>query len=82
MQSGVPQLCVNFPVYQEINNLHEIAVLINDTSTQQIAGALNNLLHNKSYWQQLHQNCNVAAKELNWQQEEKKLLLFYKNIFG
>lgn len=81
MHAGLPQVCVNYPAYQEINNQHQIAVLINDLHPETIAGALNELLNNKELYNQLQQNCLQAREAINWQQEEKKLLEFYKNIF-
>ncbi len=82
IHSAVPQLCVNYPVYEEINNLEEIAVLIDNLDSITIATALNELLNNEDHWQQLHQNCKTASKIFNWQKEEIKLIAFYKNIFG
>ncbi|RZJ75762.1 MAG: glycosyltransferase [Flavobacterium sp.] len=82
IHSGVPQVCVGYPVYQEINNLRPIAVLIEDVQPEAIAAALNGLLQNKEQWEILHNNCLVAATELNWQNEEKKLIAFYNKIFG
>ena len=82
IQSATPQLCVNYPVYKEINNLYNIAVLIDDLSPANIAAVLNELLNDEQKWQELQHNCNIAAKELNWQNEEIKLIAFYKNIFG
>lgn len=82
IHSGVPQLCVNYPVYKELNNLYNVAVVIDQPDSDSIAAALNNLLNDDSKWKILHGNCRIAARELNWQQEEKKLIAFYKNIFG
>jgi glycosyltransferase involved in cell wall biosynthesis len=82
IQAGVPQLCVDYPVYREINEAYEIAELISDLRAQNISAKLNELLNDKTRWQQLHDNCLQAAKVLNWENEEKKLLAFYKNIFG
>ncbi len=82
IHAGVPQICVNFPVYKEINNFREIAVLVDDVESPTIANALNNLLQNEKNWTALHENCKIAARELNWQNEEKKLIAFYKNILG
>jgi glycosyltransferase involved in cell wall biosynthesis len=81
IHAGTPQLCVNYPAYREINNLHPVAVVINNTGEQEIATALNNLLTNEMQWQQMHEACLQAAKLLNWQEEEKKLIAFYKKIF-
>jgi glycosyltransferase involved in cell wall biosynthesis len=82
MQSVVPQLCVDYPVYREINNSMEIAVLIWDLSPESIAGKLNGLIHDPKRWETLHENCLRASAILNWEEEEKKLIQFYKNIFG
>jgi glycosyltransferase involved in cell wall biosynthesis len=80
LHAGVPQLCVNYPVYQEINNQYQVAVLINDLRAETIVGALNELLNNKNLYNRLQQNCLRAREVINWQEEEKKLLTFYKNI--
>lgn len=81
LHAGIPQLCVNYPVYKEINDKYAIAVLTDDTSSKKIAELLNNLLVNEVEYKTLQQNCLTARKELNWQEEEKKLLQFYKAIF-
>ena len=81
LHAGVPQICVDFPVYRELNNKHEVAVLVNDTSSESIAKALNELLQDRDKWERLSKNCLEAAKTLNWQEEEKKLLNIYKQLF-
>jgi glycosyltransferase involved in cell wall biosynthesis len=82
LQAGIPQLGVNYPVYKAINDTYNIAVLLDDISEQNIAKNLNQLLENEELYQTLQANCMLARKELNWQNEEKKLIAFYKNIFG
>ena len=82
LHAGIPQLCVSYPVYKEINDKHQIAVLVNDISSKNLAIQLNNLLENEVVYEQLQQNCLKAREDLNWQQEEKKLLMFYKNLLG
>ena len=82
LQSYLPQVCVRFPVYEELNNLYDIAVLVEDLSPNGIAHSINELLHDDKRWQELHENCKIAATELSWQNEEKKLIQFYKKIFG
>lgn len=78
---GLPQLCVDYPVYREINNKYQIAVLIPDLEPETIAQGLNQLLNNEELYNQLQQNCLKARNTLNWQEEEKKLISFYSNIF-
>jgi glycosyltransferase involved in cell wall biosynthesis len=82
LHAGIPQLCVNYPVYKEINSNLPIAVLIDDISQTNIATQLNNLLENEVLYNELQQNCLKLRQTLNWQNEEKKLIQFYKNIFG
>ena len=82
LHAGIPQLCVNYPVYKEINDKYHIAALTNDISEKKIAALLNNLLVNEVEYKMLQQNCLTAREELNWQEEEKKLFQFYKNLFG
>ncbi len=80
LHAGIPQLCVNYPVYKEINNDLPIAVLVDDISSTNIAAQLNNLLVNEVLYNELQQNCLKLRQTLNWQNEEIKLIQFYKNI--
>ncbi len=80
LHAGIPQLCVDYPVYKEINIQQAIAVLVNDISASNLAAQLNNLLHNKVLYTEIQQNCIKAREIFNWQTEEKKLLEFYKQL--
>jgi glycosyltransferase involved in cell wall biosynthesis len=82
LQAGIPQLGVNYPVYKALNDTYNIAVLIDDVSEETITKNLNKLLNDEELYAQLQTNCLKARLELNWQNEEKTLLSFYKNIFG
>ena len=80
MHAGVPQLCNAYPEYKAINQQYEIAYLIEQPDSKSIANALNEMLQTQSYYEQLQQNCLGARNIYNWQNEEKKLLDFYKNL--
>jgi glycosyltransferase involved in cell wall biosynthesis len=82
LHAGIPQLCVNYPVYKEINSELPIAVLTDDTSSTNIATQLNNLLVNEVLYNELQQNCLKLRQTLNWQQEEIKLIQFYTAFLG
>jgi glycosyltransferase involved in cell wall biosynthesis len=82
LHAGIPQLCVNYPVYKEINNEVPIAVMIDDTGSINIAAQLNNLLANEVLYNELQQNCLKLRQTLNWQHEEIKLVEFYKALLG
>lgn len=81
IQAGIPQLCVNYPVYKEINNQYSIAVLTDDLSPAGIAHQLNKLLNNQELYNKLQAQCLVARKHLCWQEEEKKLISYYQKQF-
>ncbi len=82
MHAGIPQLCVDFPVYRELNNQHEIAVLTRELDSAQLAAALNRLLTDEKLYLRLQQNCMKARLELNWQHEEKELIGFYQKVLN
>jgi glycosyltransferase involved in cell wall biosynthesis len=81
INAGIPQLCVDYPGYQEINREYKIALLINDLSPETISKQLNNLLSNDVLYAELKSNCMKAREVYNWQQEEKKLIHFYNQLF-
>jgi glycosyltransferase involved in cell wall biosynthesis len=82
IQSAVPQLCVDYPAYRKINEEYEIALLIPDTKEETIANGLNRLLSDKELHERLKANCVKAAAVLNWQEEEKIVINFYKKLLG
>jgi hypothetical protein len=47
---------------------------------QTLADALNNLLVQAVVYETLRGNCIRAAQVLNWQEEEKDLLAFYRQL--
>lgn len=81
IHAALPQLTMNYPEYEAINRQFEVAVLIDTHDPERIAAALNNLLLDDVLHQRLKQNCLKARQQLNWQQEEKKLLAFYQSVF-
>jgi len=81
LHAAIPQLCVDYPVYREINKIWPVAVLTKDLSPENIALQLNLLLENDVLYHELQQNCLYQREIMNWQQEEIKLLAFYQSIF-
>jgi len=82
IQAGIPQLCVDYPAYRQINDRFAVALLIPDTTEESIAKGLNLLLSDAVLYAQLKENCKQAAAILNWQEEEKILIQFYKELLG
>lgn len=82
IHNGIPQVTMNFPEYKNINDEFKVAILIDDLTTNNIENAITILLTNEKLYSELKENCHAASTKLNWQQEEKTLLAFYKNILG
>jgi glycosyltransferase involved in cell wall biosynthesis len=82
IHAGVPQVCISFPEYQNINRKYQVAILVEDCAPEKITTAVNQLLTEQNFYLQLQKNCEVCARHLNWQQEEKKLLALYHDLLG
>jgi glycosyltransferase involved in cell wall biosynthesis len=82
MHSAIPQICVNYPEYQKVNEEFEISLLVDDLQANTLANAMNKLLTDKKYYQRLRTNALACRKKYCWQEEEKKLIAFYKNLLG
>lgn len=82
IHAGVPQVCSDLPAYQEINNRYTVAIMTSSQSSEALAKEINSFLADSEKQVRLRQSCLQAAKELNWQNEEKILINYYKQIFG
>jgi glycosyltransferase involved in cell wall biosynthesis len=79
INAGVPQISMRFPEYENINKIFEVAVLIDDITVEAIVNAFNQLSRQDVY-DRLKANCLKAREVYNWQNEENKLVGFYKNL--
>jgi glycosyltransferase involved in cell wall biosynthesis len=80
IHAGIPQLCVGYPAYAEINGKYRVATLTNDTNPENLASLLNNLLSNEVLYRELKSNCMKAREYYNWQNEQTVLIQFYKKL--
>jgi glycosyltransferase involved in cell wall biosynthesis len=82
IHAEIPQITMNFPEYKKINDEREVAICIDNFNSESISNAINNLINDKIKYESLKLNCTKAKLKYNWQNEEKKLIAFYKSIFG
>lgn len=82
MHATLPQITMNYPEYQKINDEFRIAVLLDELIPEKIALEINNLLANDVLRINLKENAMKAREKYNWQAEEKALLAFYQTIFS
>lgn len=78
VQAGVPQVCIAFPEYIDLNEQHEVAILVNHHE-EEVLNAIQQLLDGSSR-HRLVANSHLAAKEWCWEQEEAKLVALYNNL--
>ena len=80
IQAEVPQICIQFPEYQRLNEQYNVAVLIEKTDVPTYLIALNRLLGDVVFYQQIKENCRAAATVLCWEKEEEQLVELYRNL--
>ncbi|MDR3626373.1 MAG: glycosyltransferase [Ignavibacteriaceae bacterium] len=70
---GVPVFVSNFPQMKSIVDKYNVGVYIDPDNKPEIISRLNNLLDDVELRNKLKENCSIAARELNWSEEIKKL---------
>jgi glycosyltransferase involved in cell wall biosynthesis len=80
IHADLPQISMNFPEYKKVNGEYEIAVLINGVDKSEISESINRLINDEALYLRLKNNCLLAKKVFNWQEEEKKLIEFYNRL--
>lgn len=79
LHAGIPQIVCDFPEYKALNDQYKVAVHA-DITSESIAKSINQLIEDKTLYNQLKANTLLAREELNWQKESRKLIDFYKSI--
>lgn len=82
IHAGLPQITMNYPEYQKINQQFPVAVLIDHLGVELIAATITKTMENRSLLQSMRAACIKAREVYNWQQEEKKLIAFYQMVFN
>lgn len=82
IMAGIPQICVDYPEYRRVNDKYEVALLINNLSANSISEAVNKILSNNVLYTLLQSNALRARNALNWENEEQKLMAFWRGVFG
>lgn len=81
MSAGIPVVCSNFPMWQEMVNADKFGICVNPLDPKEIAGAVQKLIDNPDLSIELGQNGRKSIVEkFNWAIEEKKLIALYDKI--
>ena len=72
----LPSINMNFEEYRNINKRHQVSILIDEYSSDQLIKAVR-LLENDSTYNTLRANCKSAREIYNWKSESAKLSEYY-----
>ncbi|MBZ0201278.1 MAG: glycosyltransferase family 4 protein [Ignavibacteriaceae bacterium] len=73
IHAGLPVIVSNFPQMKKIVDDYKIGFAVNPEDDKEITGAVEELIHNKSKYDEFTSSCRKAAEVLNWDAEIKKL---------
>ncbi len=79
IQAEIPALHPDFPEYQAIMTKYEIGILL-DLEPKKIADCITELLNDTQKYAHFQEECRRAKKVFTWENEEPKLIEFYKKM--
>lgn len=82
VQAHVPQLCMDFPEYNMLNETHAVAILIRSLDPNDLADYILRLQGDSERYTQLQNNCKVASEVWVWENECEALLAVYAAAFA
>lgn len=82
LTAGLPIIATNLPEIRKVVEKYEVGLLLNGKDTQEIATAVNALIENPAMRETMASNSARAALELNWEEQENKLVEMYNQLLG
>lgn len=80
INNGIPVLVSDFPEMARIVDHYNIGCKLKKHEAKVLATTINKMLADKAQMTTWASNCHLAAKELNWETEEKVLEAIYKPL--
>lgn len=74
IHSSTPVLASQLPEIANIINSYQVGYFIETHKPKQIAEKIISIFYNVEDYNEIKANCSLASKELNWDNEEKKLI--------
>jgi glycosyltransferase involved in cell wall biosynthesis len=82
MAAGIPQINSDLPEYRNICQEYPCSQFVEDNSVNAITRALQVLENNEDAYERMKEEAKKASGEFIWENEEKKLLAIYANIYA
>lgn len=80
VMAGLPVLAGNIPTLKAYVQKYQVGLTADPEDPQAIAAAMRKMMESKELLEIWRRNCIAAAKELNWENEAKKMREIYKNV--
>ncbi|WP_117168488.1 glycosyltransferase [Paraliobacillus sediminis] len=81
MLAGIPIIVSDFPIWREFIEKYRCGIVVEYNDSEQIKDAIRYLMNNPVKGMEMAENGrNAVLYELNWENEAKKLINFYKRI--
>jgi len=82
ISAGIPVIAGNLPEVSEIVRRNDCGIIIPEVTPRQIIKAIDTLRNDHDLYNQLKNNSVKASETLNWENESKKVVDFYKEILA
>ena len=80
IHANVPVLAPDYPLLKEIVEKYDIGVLIDKVEPEEIAAKIKLAFSDMNNYRKTKENTEVAKRDLNWENEEKKLIGAYQAL--
>jgi hypothetical protein len=80
VQAEIPQITMNFPEYQKMNQEFEVAILINDLNKDEIIKSVLKLNNDLDFYNHFKSQSLQAKVKWNWDIEKKTLIDIYERL--
>ncbi len=80
IQAGLPVLASDLPEVRKISDQYKIGKIAPSTSVTDIAATMKQMISDDHQFVLWKENLKIAASELCWENEEKKLLQIFKDV--
>jgi glycosyltransferase involved in cell wall biosynthesis len=81
MSAGIPVIASNFPKWKEIVEGNRCGICVNPLDPEDIAGAINWIIHNPDEARKMGENGRRAVENgYNWENEKEKLIELYEQL--
>jgi glycosyltransferase involved in cell wall biosynthesis len=82
LMAGVPLVMSDHIEKRTLVERYGIGILFDEADPRDIARAVNGVLADGASYGRMRRNCLAAARELNWEHEERHLRLIYADLLG